>query len=109
MSPDRLRTEEVDGLLRAFLALETADEAWAFLQDVCTIHEVHDMAQRLAVARMLADGEHYTRIQEITGASTTTISRVSRSLNYGADGYTTVIERFDAASEADAAGRKAGE
>jgi len=109
MSPDRLRTEEVDGLLRAFLALETADEAWAFLQDVCTIHEVHDMAQRLAVARMLADGEHYTRIQEITGASTTTISRVSRSLNYGADGYTTVIDRLDAAAEAGAAGRKAGE
>jgi TrpR-related protein YerC/YecD len=109
MSPDRLRTEEVEELLGAFLALEGPDEVWAFLQDVATIREVHDMAQRLAVARMLADGEHYTHIQEITGASTTTISRVSRSLNYGADGYTTVIDRLDAAAEAGAVGRKAGE
>jgi TrpR-related protein YerC/YecD len=109
MSPDRLRTEEVEELLRAFLALESPDEVWAFLQDVATIREVHDMAQRLAVARMLADGEHYTHIQEITGASTTTISRVSRSLNYGADGYTTIIDRFDATGEADARSGKAGE
>lgn len=94
MCSDRLRTHEVDTLLEAFLSLETADEAWAFLQDVCTIREVHDMAQRMAVARMLAAGEHYSRVQEATGASTTTISRVSRCLNYGADGYTTVLGRL---------------
>jgi TrpR-related protein YerC/YecD len=83
------------------LALEDADEAYAFLQDVCTIREIQDLAQRLAVARMLAAGEHYTHIQEVTGASTTTISRVSRSLNYGADGYTRVIERIgDSSAEA---------
>jgi TrpR-related protein YerC/YecD len=109
MSPDRLRTEEVEELLRAVLAMETADEVWAFLQDVATIREVHDMAQRLAVARMLSEGEHYTRIQKVTGASTTTISRVSRSLNYGADGYTTVIDRLDAAGGPGASGSKAGE
>lgn len=109
MSPDRLRTGEVEELLRAFLELKTADEVWAFLQDVNTIHEVHDMAQRLAVARMLAAGEHYTHIQEVTGASTTTISRVSRSLNYGANGYTTIIDRLDAADGAHARGEKAGE
>jgi TrpR-related protein YerC/YecD len=94
MSSDRLRTPEVEALLRALLALEDADEAYAFLQDVCTIQEVQELAQRLAVARMLAAGDHYTRIQEVTGASTTTISRVSRSLNYGADGYTCVIRRL---------------
>ncbi len=101
MPSDRLRTPVVEALLRALLALEDADEAYAFLQDVCTIREVQDLAQRLAVARMLAAGEHYTYIQEVTGASTTTISRVSRSLNYGADGYARVIKRIgDSSAEA---------
>jgi TrpR-related protein YerC/YecD len=103
MSSDRVRTPEVEALLEAFLALENADEAYAFLQDVCTIREIGDMAQRLAVARMLAAGEHYTRIQEVTGASSTTISRVSRSLNYGADGYARVIERLGTTDEGDGA------
>ena len=98
MGGDRLRTPEVEELLRALLALETADETYAFLQDVCTIREVQDMAQRLEVARLLAAGEHYTRIQELTGASATTISRVSKSLNYGADGYRVVLERLGESS-----------
>ncbi len=96
MVEDRIRTPEVEALLEAFAALKTPDEVYAFLQDVCTIREIHDMAQRLAVARMLAAGEHYSRIQEATGASSTTISRVSRCLNYGADGYRTVLERLPA-------------
>lgn len=94
MSSDRLRTPEVEALLRALLTLEDEEQAYALLQDLCTIREVQDMAQRLAVARMLAAGEHYTRIQETTGASTTTISRVSRCLNYGAEGYRRTIERL---------------
>lgn len=94
MPVDRLRTAEVEELLKALLALETPDEAYAFLQDVCTIREVKDMAQRFQVACMLAAGEHYSHIQEITGASATTISRVSKSLNYGADGYASVLERL---------------
>lgn len=93
MAEDRIRTPEVEELIGAILALRTPDEVFAFLEDVCTIREIHDMAQRLAVARMLAAGEHYARIQEATGASSTTISRVSRCLNYGADGYRTVLER----------------
>lgn len=96
MSPDRLRTPEVEALLRAFGVLKTDDERYAFLQDVATIREVSDMAQRLAVARQLDSGAHYTEIQEITGASSTTISRVSRCLNYGAEGYRTVIDRLKA-------------
>lgn len=94
MVADRLRTAEVEELLAAVLALKTPDEAYALLQDMCTIREIKDMAQRLQVARMLAAGEHYAHIQEITGASATTISRVSKSLNYGADGYALVIERL---------------
>lgn len=99
MSADRVRTPEVDQLMTALLTLKTPDEIYAFLTDVCTIREIHDMAQRLAVARMLDTGEHYARIQEATGASSTTISRVSRSLNYGADGYRTVLDRTSAGSE----------
>lgn len=93
MSADRLRTPDVESLLEAILALRDPDEVFAFLQDVCTVREIHDLAQRLAVARMLAAGRHYSDIETATGASSTTISRVSRSLNYGADGYRTVLER----------------
>lgn len=101
MSPDRLRTPEVDALLRAFGTLSSDDERYAFLQDVATIREIQDMAQRLAVARMLDAGAHYTEIQESTGASSTTISRVSRSLNYGAEGYRAVIGRIGPLSAED--------
>lgn len=94
MPSDRLRTADVEALLDAFGALQTADERFAFLQDVATIREIKDLAQRLEVARMLDAGEHYSRIQELTGASSTTISRVSRSLNYGAEGYRIVLDRL---------------
>ncbi len=94
MPSDRLRTPDVEALLAAFGSLRSADEVYAFLQDVATIREIQDMAQRLAVARMLQAGAHYTDIQQATGASSTTISRVSRSLNYGAGGYDTVIGRL---------------
>ena len=94
MADDRLRTPEVDELLDALLAVERPDEAYALLFDLCTIREIKDMAQRLHVAKMLAAGEHYTAIQKETGASATTISRVNKSLNYGADGYAIVIARL---------------
>jgi TrpR-related protein YerC/YecD len=94
MSEDRVRTPEVDELLRALLLLGTEDEAYALLLDLCTIREIQDMAQRLQVARMLSAGEHYSAIQESTGASATTISRVSKSLNYGADGYARVLGKL---------------
>ncbi len=91
---DRLRTEEVDRLLEALAAVDDPDLMYGFLQDLCTVRELHDMAQRFHVARLLSAGEHYTDIQEVTGASTTTISRVNRALNYGADGYRRVLEAF---------------
>lgn len=101
MPDDRVRTREVEDLLRAFISLGTADEAYALLLDLCTIREIQDMAQRLHVARMLSAGEHYTAIQDATGASATTIARVSKSLNYGADGYTAILRRLDAADSAE--------
>ena len=94
MPEDRLRTSEVEELLRALLVLKDPDEAYALLLDLCTVREIREMAQRLEVAKMLSAGEHYTTIQDATGASATTISRVSKSLHYGADGYTRVLERL---------------
>ncbi|MDY0340312.1 MAG: YerC/YecD family TrpR-related protein [Coriobacteriia bacterium] len=99
MSSERLRTAEVEALLAALGVLSSDDERYAFLVDIATIREIQDIAQRLAVARLLDAGEHYTRIQESTGASSTTISRVSRSLNYGEGGYRTVIDRLGPAAE----------
>lgn len=94
MSDDRVRTPEVEELLKALLLLEDPDEAYALLIDLCTIREIQDMGQRLQVARMLAAGAHYSAIQDATGASATTISRVSKALNYGADGYARVLGRL---------------
>ncbi|MDY0087566.1 MAG: YerC/YecD family TrpR-related protein [Coriobacteriia bacterium] len=102
MTNDRLRTPEVEELLRAFALLGDAEQTYAFLQDVCTIKEIKDMAQRLHVARLLSAGEHYTAIREATGASATTISRVSRSLNYGADGYRAIIDQLGPADKREA-------
>lgn len=94
MPEDRLKTAEVEELLAALLKLKNADEAYALLLDLCTVREIKEMAQRLQVAKLLSLGEHYTAIQESTGASATTISRVSKALNYGADGYRTILERL---------------
>jgi len=94
MSDDRVRTPEVEELLKALLLLHDSDEAYALLIDLCTIREIQDMAQRLQVARLLAAGEHYSAIQDATGASATTISRVSKALNYGADGYARVLGKL---------------
>ncbi len=103
MAEERLRTREVDELIRAFLSLETADDAWRLLVDLCTVREIQEMAQRLEVARLLAAGEHYTAIQETTGASATTISRVSKALNYGADGYRSTLDRLGETDSAERA------
>jgi len=99
MTADRLRTPDVDRLIEAVLSLREPDEVYAFLQDVATVREIQDLAQRLAVAGMLDAGEHYDAISASTGASTTTISRVSRCLHYGADGYRIVLDRAGAGPE----------
>lgn len=94
MASESIRTPAVESLLQAFCGLDDPDAVFSFLLDVCTIREIQDMAQRLEVARMLAGGAHYPEIQRVTGASPTTISRVSRCVNYGAGGYLAVIERL---------------
>lgn len=82
-------------LCKAILSLKSEEECFAFLEDICTIKEIQDISQRLEVAQMLSQGISYTTICKQTGASTATISRVSRSYEYGAGGYKTVITRLN--------------
>ena len=81
-------------LYEAILALETPEECRAFFQDLCTVAELRAMAQRLEVAQLLDEGLIYNDILQRTGASSATISRVNRALQYGADGYKTVLPRL---------------
>jgi TrpR-related protein YerC/YecD len=82
-----------DKLCEAFLVLETTEEMYNFLEDVATSGEVKALAQRLEVARLLSEGRTYPQIAQQTGASTATISRVKKFLDYGANGYKVVLER----------------
>ena len=91
----KLKDDLNDQLCEAVLQLQTTEECYQFFEDICTISELKALSQRLEVARMLGDGHTYDDIVERTGASTATISRVKRCLNYGADGYKIVIERLD--------------
>ncbi len=81
-------------LYKAILSLKNQEECAAFFNDVCTIQELEALAQRMDVALKLKEGKSYIDINKETGASTATISRVSKYLNYGAGGYETVIERI---------------
>lgn len=89
------QTKSTDALCKAILSLKTEAECRAFLEDICTIKEIQDISQRLEVAKMLSQGISYATISKETGASTATISRVSRSYEYGAGGYKNVIARLE--------------
>ena len=89
----KIKTAAVDHLFEAILTLKNSDECYSFFEDVCTVNELLSLSQRYEVARMLRDKKTYLEIAEETGASTATISRVNRSLNYGNDGYDMVFSR----------------
>lgn len=90
----KIRTEAVDFLFDAILLLENKEECYKFFEDICTINELLSLSQRFEVAKMLRNQNTYLEIAEKTGASTATISRVNRSLNYGNDGYDMIFERM---------------
>ena len=98
MNP-KIRTEAVDHLLDAILELQDKEECYKFFEDICTINELLSLSQRFEVASMLRDKKTYLEIAEHTGASTATISRVNRSLNYGNDGYDMVLTRIESHKE----------
>lgn len=91
---DKIRTEELEHLFDAILTLENKEECYSFFEDVCTVNELISLSQRYEVASMLRQNSTYLEISEKTGASTATISRVNRSLNYGNDGYDLTFARL---------------
>lgn len=90
----KIRTTAVDYLFEAILSLKNTEECYTFFEDVCTVNELLSLSQRFEVAKMLRQHKTYLEIAEKTGASTATISRVNRSLNYGNDGYDMVFSRL---------------
>lgn len=86
-------TEDIDNLFEAFLNIKTKEEFYRVFEDICTINEINDMALRLKVANLLKDKVPFQEISNITKASTATISRVSKALNYGAKGYDIIVKK----------------
>ncbi len=93
MNP-KLKSPSMDRLFAAIRTLKSQDECYAFFEDLCTVNELLSLSQRFDVAQMLREKETYLEIAERTGASTATISRVNRALNYGNDGYDLVMDRL---------------
>ena len=90
----KIKNESVDSLFDAILCLKSREECYTFFEDLCTVNELLSLSQRFEVAAMLKGYKTYLEIAEKTGASTATISRVNRSLNYGNDGYDMVFDRM---------------
>ncbi len=89
-----VRTEEMNKLFETILKLDNIEECYSFFEDICTIKEMQDMAQRLAVAVLLDKGENYQKISQDVSVSTATISRVSRCLRYGSGGYRLALDKM---------------
>ena len=105
----RNRKQRRDNMYEAILTLETLDECKRFFDDLCTVTELQAMEQRYQVAVYLSEGMIYNDILDKTGASSATISRVNRSLQYGADGYEIAFKRLRAAGKLDGGADGAGE
>ena len=101
MFEPKVFSHQTDMLVDALLHMENREDAYRFLEDLCTIPEIKSIAQRLAVAQLLRKKETYQTIAEATGASSATISRVNRALLYGADGYNRVLDRMEAKKAAE--------
>jgi TrpR-related protein YerC/YecD len=97
----KVKSTEVDELFKALLTLETEEDCYRFFEDLCTFKEITSMAQRLKVAKMLKEENTYGEIEAETGASTATISRINKFLQYGSDGYNRILDRLAEMEEAE--------
>ena len=91
----KFKRDDIDELFNAVLTLEDREDCYRFFEDICTINEIYSISQRLQVAKLLTMKKTYSEIEQITGASTATISRINKCLVYGADGYRRVLERLE--------------
>ena len=87
----KFKRPDIDELFEAVLTLKDMEDCYRFFEDICTINEIHAIAQRLQVAKLLSEKKPYNEIESTTGASTATISRINKCLVYGADGYKRVL------------------
>ena len=87
--------EDIDELFDGILTLRDREDCYRFFEDICTINEIHSIAQRLQVAKLLSEKKTYNEIEKVTKASTATISRINKCIVYGADGYRRVLERLN--------------
>jgi len=90
----KFKREDIDALFEAILSLEDEEDCYRFFEDLCTVNEIHAIAQRWQVAKLLAEKKTYSEIEEITKASTATISRINKCLIYGAEGYQSMLKRL---------------
>ena len=90
----QMKNESLDRFFDAVLKLEDIDDCYRFFEDVCTVKEIREIAQRLDVAKYLSEGKNYQEISAMTGASTATISRVNKCLNYGSGGYRSMLAKL---------------
>ncbi|WP_069650280.1 YerC/YecD family TrpR-related protein [Caloranaerobacter ferrireducens] len=91
----KIKDSHIDELFEAILELRNLEECYRFFEDICTIKEIKSLAQRLQVAKLLRENKTYIEIENETGASTATISRINRALNYGAEGYNLILDRLE--------------
>lgn len=91
----KLVSKETDNLYKAFSLIRSREEFYNFFEDLCTVTEIKSLSQRFEVALYLSGGKTYAEVSEKTGASAATISRISKCLMYGADGYNNIIKRFN--------------
>lgn len=96
----KFHSESVDRLFATILSLSSIEECYAYFEDLCTVKEIQDMAQRLDTAILLSEGLSYQKIAETVEVSTATIGRVSKCLNYGSGGYRQTIQKLKAQEEA---------
>ena len=91
----KYRREDIDELFDGILTLRDREDCYRFFEDICTINEIHSIAQRLQVAKLLSENKTYNEIEKETKASTATISRINKCIVYGADGYRRVLDRLN--------------
>lgn len=90
----KFKRTDIDELFKAILLLEDEEDCYRFFEDICTVNEIHSIAQRLQVAKLLSEKKTYSEIEELTKASTATISRINKCLVYGAEGYQRILGKM---------------
>ena len=91
----KFKRADIDELFKAILLLVDEEDCYRFFEDICTINEIHAIAQRLQVAKLLSEKKTYSEIEDLTKASTATISRINKCLVYGAEGYQRILDRME--------------